>query len=110
MIEHRFQISSTNNDLPTRPISSLNNRTGMQNAQIDDQTGDQIFSIYLPKESSPLGIHVIPYNTQNDDHVQGLVLQTIEPDGRIQRQGILQVNDRIIEINRINIEQCSFDK
>ena len=82
----------------------------MFNLQYDEQTGDKIFSIVLPKENSPLGIHVIPYNNHNEEYVHGLLLQTIEPDGRIKRQGILELNDRIIEINRINIEQCSFDK
>lgn len=75
----------------------------------DDKTGDQSFTIVLPKENSPLGIHVIPYNS-NENQVNGLVLQNIESDGRIKRQGILEINDRIIEINRINIEQCSFEK
>jgi len=81
----------------------------MCNIHIDEKTGDKIFSILLPKENSPLGIHVIPYNS-NDDQVNGLLLQDIESDGRIKRQGILEINDRIIEINRINIEQCSFEK
>lgn len=81
----------------------------MYNVHFDDKTGDQIFTIILPKENSPLGIHVIPYNS-NENQVNGLLLQNIEADGRIKRQGILQINDRIIEINRINIEQCSFEK
>lgn len=81
----------------------------MHNIHIDDKTGDKIFSILLPKENSPLGIHVIPCNS-NEEQVNGLILQNIESDGRIKRQGILEINDRIIEINRINIEQCSFEK
>lgn len=81
----------------------------MYNTTVDEKTGDKIFSIILPKENSPLGIHVIPFNG-DEEHVNGLVLQNIEDDGRIKRQGILEINDRIIEINRTNIEQCSFDK
>ena len=42
--------------------------------------------------------------------MNGLLLQNIESDRRIKRQGILEINDRIIEINRINIEQCSFER
>ncbi|CAF4448031.1 unnamed protein product, partial [Rotaria magnacalcarata] len=75
---------------------------------VDEKTGDKTFSISLPKENSPLGIHVIP-NNSNENQVNGLILQNIESDGRIKRQGILEINDRIIEINRINIEQCSFE-
>ncbi|CAF0997726.1 unnamed protein product [Adineta ricciae] len=81
----------------------------MHNVYIDDKTGDKVFSIILPKENSPLGIHVIPYNG-DEEQVNGLVLQNIEADGRVKRHGILQINDRIVEINRINIERCSFDK
>jgi partitioning defective protein 3 len=81
----------------------------MYNIYVDEKTGDKIFSISLPKENSPLGIHVIPYNS-NEDQVNGLLLQNIEPDGRIKRQGLLEINDRIIEINRTNIEQCSFER
>ncbi|CAF1180723.1 unnamed protein product [Adineta ricciae] len=82
---------------------------GMYNVHTDETTADKIFYISLPKENSPLGIHVIPYNT-DEEHVNGLLLQNIEPDGRIKRQGILEINDRIVEINRVNIEQCSFEK
>lgn len=82
---------------------------GMYNVHVDEKTGDKIFCISLPKENSPLGIHVIP-NNSNENQVNGLVLQNIESDGRIKRQGILEINDRIIEINRINIEQCSFEE
>ena len=76
---------------------------------VDEHTGEQTFYISLPRENSPLGIHVIPYNP-DENRVNGLLLQNIEPDGRIQRQGILEVNDRIVEINRVNVEQCSFEK
>jgi hypothetical protein len=81
----------------------------MYNIRIDEKTGDKTFYILLPKETTPLGIHVIPCHN-NDNEVNGLVLQNIEDNGRIKRQGILEINDRIIEINRINIERCSFEK
>ncbi|CAF1041998.1 unnamed protein product [Adineta ricciae] len=89
--------------------SSSDDNVEMHNVYIDDKTGDKVFSIILPKENSPLGIHVIPYNG-DEQQVNGLVLQNIEADGRVKRHGILQINDRIVEINRINIERCSFDK
>ncbi|CAF3675334.1 unnamed protein product [Rotaria sordida] len=114
------QQSSFNNKIKHRPMysppthdatkfQSSDDTIGMYNIYIDEITGDKIFSIILPKENSPLGIHVIPYN-DDEQQVNGLILQNIEADGRIKRQGILQLNDRIIEINRINIERCSFDK
>jgi partitioning defective protein 3 len=91
------------------PLPQSSGNKGMYNIYVDEKTGDKIFSISLPKENSPLGIHVIPYNS-NEDQVNGLLLQNIEPDGRIKRQGLLEINDRIIEINRTNIEQCSFER
>ncbi len=96
-------------NLKPSPISQLSDNRGMYNIYFDEKTGDQIFCISLSKENSPLGIHVIPYNS-NENQVNGLLLQNIEADGRIKRQGILEINDRIVEINRINIEQCSFEK
>lgn len=108
-ITNRQTYSPPTQDSTKIPTFNDNNNEGMYNMSIDDKTGDKIFSIILPKENSPLGIHVIPYN-DNEQQVNGLVLQNIEADGRIKRQGILQINDRIIEINRTNIERCSFDK
>jgi len=104
---HRQTYSPPTHDA-TKPSVS-DDIIGMYNISIDEKTGDKIFSIILPKENSPLGIHVIPYNN-DEQQVNGLVLQNIEAEGRIKRQGILQINDRIIEINRTNIERCSFDK
>jgi hypothetical protein len=104
---HRQTYSPPTQD--ATKISLSDDITGMYNVYMDEKTGDKIFSIILPKENSPLGIHVIPHN-DNEQQVNGLVLQNIEADGRIKRQGILQINDRIIEINRTNIERCSFDK
>ena len=91
------------------PLMHASDNKGMYNVHIDETTADKTFYISLPKENSPLGIHVIPYNT-DEEHVNGLLLQNIEPDGRIKRQGVLEINDRIVEINRVNIEQCSFEK
>ena len=106
-MKHRPMYSSSTNG--ATKIRSFDDISGMYNVYIDEINGDKIFSILLPKENSPLGIHVVPCNG-NEQQVNGLVLQNIEVDGRIKRQGILQLNDRIIEINRTNIERCSFDK
>ncbi|CAF3260719.1 unnamed protein product, partial [Rotaria sp. Silwood2] len=106
-MKHRPMYSPPTHDATKN--QSFDDIIGMYNVYIDEITGDKIFSIILPKENSPLGIHVVPYNG-DEQQVNGLVLQNIEADGRIKRQGILQLNDRIIEINRTNIDRCSFDK
>jgi hypothetical protein len=108
------------NRIPTQYSSSAHDATNVVSFSSDDiqrtshvhvnePNDEKIFSVLLPKENSPLGIHVVPAST-DEQHVNGLVLQNIEADGRIKRQGILQIHDRIVEINRTNIEHCSFDK
>ena len=101
-------MTNVNTHSSSPSVHSSDNKR-MYDVYVDEKTGDKIFSISLPKENNPLGIHVIPYNSIGDQ-INGLILQNIESDGRIKRQGILEINDRIIEINRINIEQCSFDE
>lgn len=54
--------------------------------------------IIIPNENGPLGIHVVPC----DDDGR-LVVQGIEPGGRIDRQGHLAVGDEIIAINGISL-------
>ena len=105
----RPNYSPPTHDATSTQHSSSDDMQGMSRVYFDEQTQEKIFSVLLPKENSPLGIHVIPASA-DEQLVNGLVLQNIEADGRIQRQGILQINDRIIEINRTNIERCSFDK
>jgi len=111
---HRHEVVVTNADLRTRSLRVKNDlppHSKSYPCQMTEQIhldDEKFFTIVLPKENSPLGIHVVPAST-NEEQVNGLVLQNIEADGRVKRQGILQINDRIIEINRKNIERCSFD-
>lgn len=65
--------------------------------------------IVIRNEPGPLGIHVVPdYNRQGDD--QGLLVQGIEPDGRIDRDGRLALFDRIVEINGHNLLNMPFQR
>ena len=109
MTRHRTTYSPPTHDPNSKHLSSDDIRTMPTNIHDGQQTAEKIFTVVLPKENSPLGIHVVPAST-DEQHVNGLVLQNIEADGRVQRQGILQINDRIVEINRTNIERCSFDR
>jgi partitioning defective protein 3 len=63
--------------------------------------------ISIQNEIGPLGIHVVP---SGDPLNPGLVIQGIEPGGRIDRNGTLAVNDRIIEINGHNLVDLPFNK
>ncbi|CAH1788275.1 unnamed protein product [Owenia fusiformis] len=52
----------------------------------------------LKNEGGPLGIHVVPDYDQNNRDT-GLIIQGIEPGGRISRDARFQRNDKIVEIN-----------
>lgn len=71
-----------------------------------------VFSIELiviRNEPGPLGIHVVPdYDRLGKD--RGLVVQGIEPGGRIDRDGKLAIYDRIIEINGQNLLNQPFQR
>ena len=53
---------------------------------------EEVMELTLKYESGPLGIHLIP------EH-RGLIIQGVEPGGRIDRDGRLHSQDKIIEIN-----------
>ncbi|XP_022643781.1 partitioning defective 3 homolog isoform X6 [Varroa destructor] len=64
--------------------------------------------VVLPSENGPLGIHVVPEQTNPGLQGLGLVVQNIEPGGRVDRDGRLQVGDRIVEVNGKSLLKLSF--
>ncbi|XP_013401792.1 partitioning defective 3 homolog [Lingula anatina] len=63
--------------------------------------------IVLKNEGGPLGIHVVPdYDDYGRD--MGLLIQGIEPGGRIHKDGRLRVQDKIIEINGNRLIDVNF--
>lgn len=72
-------------------------------------SGYSLELIVIRNEPGPLGIHVVPdYDRLGKD--RGLVVQGIEPGGRIDRDGKLAIYDRIIEINGQNLLNMSFQR
>ena len=61
--------------------------------------------IVIQNEIGPLGIHVVP--CEGDGR---LLVQGIEPGGRVDRDGRLAVGDEIIEINGYSLYDQSFNK
>ena len=61
----------------------------------------------IQNEIGPLGIHVVP---SGDPDAAGLLIQGIEPGGRIDRDGRLAVGDRIVEINGYSLIDMPFHK
>lgn len=66
--------------------------------------------IDLTKESGPLGIHVLPDTTNSNKLKHGLQIQGIEPGGRIDRDGRLNVGDTIIEVDNHSFAGIQFEK
>lgn len=65
--------------------------------------------VVIRNEPGPLGIHVVPdYDRLGKD--RGLLVQGIEPGGRIDRDGRLAIYDRIIEINGQNLLNTPFQR
>lgn len=66
----------------------------------------------LPNEGGPLGIHVVPdySSTGNSGEPSGLLVQGVEPGGRISRDGRVQVRDRIVEINGHPLKDVPFHR
>ena len=75
-----------------------------QGGNIDES---QLTRFIIQNEIGPLGIHVVP---SGDPQAAGLLIQGIEPGGRIDRDGRLAVGDRIVEINGYTLIDMPFHK
>ena len=81
-------------------ISNLKPDTGVQ--------GD-IHEIIIKNEAGSLGLHVVPcYDLLGND--QGLQVEGIEPNGRIAKDGQIDLHDKIIKINGHNLLRIPFSK
>ena len=66
--------------------------------------------VVLPNEGGqPLGIHVVPDYSPLGNEL-GLLVQGVEPGGRIHRDGRIAVHDRIIEINSHPLKDVPFHR
>lgn len=65
--------------------------------------------ISLPTDGGPLGIHVVPH-IDEEGRENGLLVQGVETGGRVDKDGRLRQNDRIVEINGIPLLNVSFQK
>ncbi|XP_071557635.1 partitioning defective 3 homolog isoform X1 [Temnothorax nylanderi] len=74
------------------------------------ESGNQeVREIVIKNEAGPLGLHVVPcYDLLGND--QGLRVEGIEPNGRIARDGQIDLHDNIIKINGHNLLRIPFSK
>ncbi|XP_076349290.1 partitioning defective 3 homolog isoform X2 [Tachypleus tridentatus] len=75
----------------------------------EDSVGDNEKTITLKNEPGPLGIHVVPEH-DSCGRDTGLIVQGVEPGSRVDRDGRLQVSDRIVQINEQSLVHVSFQK
>ena len=61
--------------------------------------------IVIPNELGQLGIHVVPCDLDGR-----LIVQGIEPGGRVDRDGRLAVEDAIVAINNYSLKDITFNK
>ncbi|XP_070149838.1 partitioning defective 3 homolog [Polyergus mexicanus] len=76
------------------------------NIESEDQ---EVREIVIKNEAGPLGLHVVPcYDLLGND--QGLRVEGIEPNGRIAKDGQIDLHDNIIKINGYNLLHIPFSK
>ena len=69
----------------------------------------EIREIIIKNKAGPLGLHVVPcYDLSGND--QGLRVEGIEPNGRIAKDGQIDLHDNIIKINGHNLLHLPFSK
>lgn len=98
VLRRREPLGASGNK-PERPKSPCNNYT---RPIVEDEVTCEIV---IPNEIGPLGIHVVPCDTDGR-----LVVQGIEPGGRVDRDGRLAVGDGIMAINGYQLRDISFNK
>ncbi|XP_012265059.1 partitioning defective 3 homolog [Athalia rosae] len=65
--------------------------------------------VIIKNEAGPLGLHVVPcYDLLGND--QGLRVERIEANGRIAKDGQIELHDKIIQINGHNLLHVPFSK
>ncbi|XP_003424718.1 partitioning defective 3 homolog [Nasonia vitripennis] len=81
----------------------------MPNLKPDLLDQGEICEIIIKNEAGPLGLHVVPcYDLLGND--QGLRVEGIEPNGRIAKDGQIDLHDKIIRINGHNLLRIPFSK
>uniref|UniRef100_A0A3Q3KBR8 PDZ domain-containing protein n=1 Tax=Monopterus albus TaxID=43700 RepID=A0A3Q3KBR8_MONAL len=65
--------------------------------------------VKVSNEGGPLGIHVVPFGSQNI-RTQGLLVTRLEPGGKAEQERLFQENDCIVRINRANICDLRFEQ
>ncbi|KAL1138100.1 hypothetical protein AAG570_009794 [Ranatra chinensis] len=100
MLHNRMQsLSLPREHKRKEPLGQAN--TGSNSPQ-PTENAESTDYIVLETGNGGLGLHVVPdYDTLGRE--RGLLVQGVEPGGRVDADGRLQVNDRIVDINGNNL-------
>ena len=107
-----FTVYHRDNNLAQRGIpeeNGLDDTSTMMEQQEQGGNEGEEMELTLLYEPGPLGIHVVPEHRGNVKN-QGLIVQNVEPGGRIHRDGRLQAGDKIVEINSESLVGVPFQK
>ncbi|XP_040921331.1 partitioning defective 3 homolog isoform X3 [Toxotes jaculatrix] len=65
--------------------------------------------VEVSNEGGPLGIHVVPFSSQ-DVRTQGLLVKRLEQGGKAEQERLFQENDCIVKINQGDIRNLRFEQ
>ncbi|XP_056155039.1 partitioning defective 3 homolog [Lampris incognitus] len=65
--------------------------------------------VEVSNEGGPLGIHVVPFSSQ-DVRTLGLLVKRLERGGKAEQEGLFQENDCIVKINKGDIRNLRFEQ
>ncbi|CAF98764.1 unnamed protein product [Tetraodon nigroviridis] len=66
-------------------------------------------AVEVSNEGGPLGIHIVPFSSQ-DFRTQGLLVKRLEPGGKAEQERLFKENDCIIRINQGDIRHLRFEQ
>ncbi|XP_017287386.1 partitioning defective 3 homolog isoform X2 [Kryptolebias marmoratus] len=93
-IERTEPVGSADSSLERSPVLSLE---GM------------LKPVEVSNEGGPLGIHVVPFSSQ-DIRIHGLLVKRLEPGGKAEQECLFQENDCIVKINHEDICNLRFEQ
>uniref|UniRef100_H2LIX9 Par-3 family cell polarity regulator n=1 Tax=Oryzias latipes TaxID=8090 RepID=H2LIX9_ORYLA len=70
---------------------------------------DMLKPVQVSNDGGPLGIHVVPFSSQ-DVRTQGLLVRRLEPGGKTELERLFQENDCIVKINQGDIRNLRFEQ
>ncbi|KAM6900623.1 partitioning defective 3 homolog [Xenentodon cancila] len=86
---------------------------GRADSSLDHSPASSLEGMLKPVEVSnvggPLGIHVVPFSSQ-DIRTQGLLVKRLEPGGKVEQERLFQENDCIVKINQADIRNLRFEQ